>query len=111
MRQLVGYGRLEGEAVAAQLDDLYCQEWSYFRNFFCPVMKHLRTEIKGSYKRRIYDQPATPFARLKACSQADPAQIVRLEQLIAQLDPFALKEKIEQKLRAILRREVRLKAA
>ena len=74
-------------------------------------MKHLRTVIKGSCKRRIYDQPATPFTRLKACSQADPAQIARLEQLMARLDPFALKETIEQKLRTILRREVRLKAA
>ena len=107
MRQLVGYGRLEGEAVAEQLDDLYRQEWSWFRNFFCPVMKHLRTENNGSRKRRLYDQPATPFARLKACSQADPIQIARLEQLMARLDPFALKEKIEQKLRAILRREIR----
>lgn len=111
VRQLVGYGRLEGEAAAAQLDDLYRQEWSHFRNFFCPVMKHLRTEIKGSCKRRIYDQPATPFKRLKACSQADPAQIARLEQIMAKLDPFTLKKKIEQKLRAILRREIRLKAA
>ena len=107
MRQLVGYGRLEGEAVAAQLDDLYRKEWSFFRNFFCPVMKHLRTQCKGSRKQRIYDQPATPFARLKACPQSDPAQVARLEQIVARLDPFALKEKIEQKLRAILRQAVR----
>jgi hypothetical protein len=107
VRQLVGYGRFEGETVAELLDDLYRQEWSWFRNFFCPVMKHLRTESKGSRKRRIYDQPATPFARLKACPQADPAQIAALEQLLATLDPFALKKKIEQKLRAILRQEVR----
>jgi hypothetical protein len=107
VRQLVGYGRLEGEAVAQLLDDLYRQEWSRFRNFFCPVMKHLRTEIKGSRKRRIYDQAATPFARLKACPQADPAKIASLEQLLVTLDPFALKKTIEKKLRAILRQEVR----
>ena len=53
VRQLVGYGRLEGERVAELLDALYREEWSWFRNFFCPVMKHLRTEIKGSRKRRI----------------------------------------------------------
>jgi hypothetical protein len=107
VRQLVGYGRLEGEAVAELLDDLYHQEWSCFRNFFCPVMKHLRTETKGSRKRRIYDQPATPFARLKACPKADPAKIAPLEQLLATLDPFAVKRKIEEKLRAILRQQVR----
>lgn len=107
VRQLVGYGRLEGEPVAELLDALYRQEWSAFRNFFCPVMKHLRTEIKGSLRRRIYDKPATPFERLKACGQVEPAQIARLEKLLATLDPFTLKEKIEQKLRVILRHEVR----
>jgi hypothetical protein len=107
VRQLMGYGRLEGEQVAELLDELYRKEWSLFRNFFCPVMKHLRTESKGSCKRRIYDQPATPLARLKACPQANPVQIARLEQLMAGLDPFGLKEKIEQKLRAILRQQVR----
>jgi hypothetical protein len=107
VRQLVGYGRLEGSAVAELLDELYRQEWSWFRNFFCPVMKHLRTEIKGSQKRRIYDRPATPFERLKACPQAQRAQLARMQKLFVSLDPFALKETIEQKLRAILRHEVR----
>jgi hypothetical protein len=103
VRQLVGYGRLEGAEVAELLNDLYGQEWGWFRNFFCPVMKHLRTEVQGSRKRRIYDRPATPFARLKASAKADPAQIAKLEKLLAGLDPFELKEKIEQKLRVILR--------
>ena len=58
--------------MAALLYDLYRIEWSRFRNFFCPVMKHLRTESKGSRKQLIYDQPATPLARLKACPQANP---------------------------------------
>jgi hypothetical protein len=107
VRQLVGYGRLEGELVAELLDRLYRQEWSAFRNFFCPVMKHLRTEIKGSRKRRIYDKAATPFERLKASPQVEPEQIARLEKLLAALDPFELKEKIEQKLRVILRHQVR----
>jgi hypothetical protein len=106
VRQLVGYGRLEGSAVAELLDDLYRQEWSWFRNFFCPVMKHLRTEIKGSHKRRIYDRPATPFERLKASPQAQRAQLARMQKLFVSLDPFELKEKIEQKLHAILRHEV-----
>lgn len=107
VRQLVGYGRLEGEHVARLLDELYREQWSAFRNFFCPVMKHLRTEIKGSRKRRLYDQPATPFARLKASAQLEPAQLARLEKLFARLDPFELKDKIEQKLRVVLRHTIR----
>ena len=107
VRQLVGYGRLEGEQVAELLNDLYVREWSLFRNFFCPVMKHLRTEVEGSRKRRLYDQPTTPFERLKQSGKADPAQLVRLSKLFAQLDPFALKDTIEAKLRAVLRHQGR----
>lgn len=107
VRQLLGYGRLEDAGVAELLNDLYAREWSWFRNFFCPVIKHLRTEVVGSRKRRVYDRPATPFARLKAGGQADPAALARLEKLFGQLDPFALKETIEAQLRVVLRHEVR----
>jgi len=88
VRQLVGYGRLEDPAQADRLNDLYVNEWNLFRNFFCPAMKHLRTEVEGSRKKRIYDKPATPFERLKACDGVDPEQIKRLEQLMATLNPF-----------------------
>jgi hypothetical protein len=107
VRQLVGYGRLEGVEAAELLNELYSNEWSCFRNFFCPVMKHLCTEVHGSGKRRVYDRPATPFERLKASGQIDQAQIERLEKLLTSLDPFVLKQKIEQKLRAVLRYKVR----
>jgi hypothetical protein len=107
VRQLVGYGRFEGVRAAQLLNALYAKYWSPFRNFFCPVMKHLRTEVIGSRKRRVYDQPATPFERLKACPQADRQQIARLEKEFAHLDPFELKATIETKLRAFLRLETR----
>jgi len=32
-------------------------------------MKHLRTEIEGSHKKRTYDKPQMPFERLKACGK------------------------------------------
>lgn len=107
VRQLVGYGRLEGAEASELLNGLYAREWGWFRNFFCPVMKHLRTEVEGSRKRRLYDRPATPFERLKASGQADPAVLERLEARYAQLDPFALREKIETQLRLVLRHQVR----
>jgi hypothetical protein len=106
VRQLVGYGRFEGARAAQLLNTLYARYWSPFRNFFCPVMKHLRTERIGSRKRRVYDQPATPFERLKACPQADREQIARLEKVFAVLDPFELKATIETKLRTLLRLEI-----
>ena len=103
VRQLVGYERLAEPAQAGLLNELYAKEWGQFRNFFCPAMKHLRTEVEGSRKKRIYDVPQTPFERLKACGQAAPEQIARLEKLLATLNPFALKRSIERKLRRVLR--------
>ena len=103
VRQLVGYGRLGDPAQAQWLNDLYAKEWGWFRNFFCPAMKHLRTEVEGSRKKRVYDKPQTPFERLKASPGVDPKQIERLEKLKATLNPFRLKESIEKKLRRVLR--------
>jgi len=107
VRQLVGYGRLEGEPVAELLNELYAKQWSFFRNFFCPVMKHLRTEVEGSRKKRVYDRAATPFERLKQSGKADPQKLAQLEKLFAQLDPFVLKNSIEAKLKVVLRHQVR----
>ena len=103
VRQLVGYGRLEDPDQAQLLNELYVKEWNPFRNFFLPAMKHLRTEVEGSRKKRIYDNPATPFERLKACPGVDPKQIQRLEKVKASLNPFELKRRIERKLRRVLR--------
>lgn len=89
------------------LDDLYRHQWGSFRNFFCPVMKHLRTEVIGSRKKRIYDKDATPFQRLKACRKTDRTKIAALQKIFEGLDPFELKQTIETKLRAVLRRQVR----
>ena len=102
VRQLVGYGRLGEPAQAELLNELYAREWSQFRNFFCPAMKHIRTEVEGSRKKRVYDKPATPFERLKASGQADPKKIECLERVKAALNPFKLKRAIERKLRRVL---------
>jgi hypothetical protein len=101
VRQLVGYGRLGEPLQAELLNELYVQEWNLFRNFFCPVMKHLRTEVEGSRKKRIYDKAATPFERLKACGTIAPEQIARLEALRKTLEPFAMKRRIEKQLRCL----------
>lgn len=101
VRELIGYGRLEGEAVADALNDLYAEEWRLFRNFFCPAMKLFRVEVRGSRRRRVYDEAMTPFERLKASKETDPNQLASLEKKLAALDPFTLREAIERKLSKI----------
>jgi hypothetical protein len=101
VRELIGYGRLEGKEVAEALNDLYAKEWSLFRNFFCPVMRLVRTEVKGSRRKRVYDEATTPFERLKACKNISPKELEHLEKKLTDLDPFVLREAIEGKLRKI----------
>lgn len=102
VRQLVGYSRLEHPQQAELLNALYAEQWSPFHNFFCPVMKHLRTEVIGSKKRRIYDQPQTPFERLARCPGVDPKKLAAFQRQKDAINPFALKRSIERKLRALL---------
>ena len=102
VRQLIGYGRLENPEQAERLNKLYVKEWNLFRNFFCPVMKHIKTIAEGSRKERIYDKPATPFERLKACPKSAPEEIARMEKLMFTLRPFELKRRIEKSLKRVL---------
>jgi len=102
VRQLVGHQRLDEPEQCRLLNELYAKEWGPFRNFFCPTMKHLRTEVEGSRKKRIYDKPATPFERLKASGRVSKEQIEELEAVKNGLNPFALKRSIERKLRVVL---------
>ncbi len=83
------------------MNALYAQEWSQFRNFFYPAMKHIRTEVEGGRKKRVYDTPATPFERLKASGQAD-RRIQCLERVKAALNPFEINRAIKRKLRRAL---------
>jgi hypothetical protein len=87
--------------VAEALSDLYAKEWSLFRNFFCPVMKLIRTEVKGRQRRCVYDEAMTPFDRLKACKTIPPKELYRLERKLAELDPFMLRDDIEAKLHKV----------
>lgn len=103
VRQLVGYSRLESPEAAEALNALYREAWCDFRNYFCPVMKHLRTEVEGSRKKRVYDKPLTPFERLKQSGKVSEEEIQRLEAIKAKLNPFSLKRRIEKRLRTILR--------
>ena len=64
-RQLFGEIRLDCPSLHDELVKL-CDDWSDYRNFFCPckmlVGKEKRTDGKGY--RCLYDKPKTPYQRL-----------------------------------------------
>ncbi len=66
-----------------------------------PVMKLVRTEVKESPRRRIYDEVMKRVERLKSCKTISPKELNRLERKLSELDSIVLREYIEAKLRKI----------
>ncbi len=98
VRRLLGYVRYASPAAVAAMNALYRQELRLFQNLFLPSVKLVRKVRVGSRIRRVYDRPQTPFERVQACPEADPAQVAHLVALRAQLDPFVLAAAIDQQL-------------
>lgn len=100
VRQLLGYQRLEQPELIPLINDLY-RTWGLFHNFFCPTLK-LRSKVRrGSKTLRKYFPPQTPYQRLLDGPHLTQRQ---KEKLIAQyqpLNPFQLKEQLEQKLKLV----------
>ena len=83
------------------MNDLYRNELRILQNLFLPSMKLLEKMRIGSKLKRRYDQLLTPLDRLLDCPQADPLKIQKLKDLRETIDPFALAQRIEQKLERI----------
>jgi hypothetical protein len=93
VRKLVGWDRYDTPAAQRALNALYA-ELRCFQNLFQPSMKLLRKERRGSRLLRRYDQPQTPFERVRACATADAAPVAALERRFRHTDPFVLAQRI-----------------
>ena len=103
VRMLLGWDRYDTHEAVAALNELYRKELRLWMNLFLPSVKLVKKVRVGSKVRRVYDGPRTPFERVKACPEANPEHVARLEQLRKSLDPFALSRTIERKLERISR--------
>lgn len=99
VRQLFGHERFEHPHLVGLMNDLYAGEWSQFQNHFRPTLKLRRRDKRASRTVRHYEKPKTPYARLLSSPHINPQIKARLKAQHAQLNPFALKKSIEQKLR------------
>jgi len=102
-RQLLGYGRLENPAWVALISALYREVWAPWQNFFLPCFKLQEKWRQGSHWRKRYELPKTAYHRL--CAPGMLARKARraLRDRYESLDPFALKEELETKLKQILK--------
>jgi hypothetical protein len=94
VRQLVGYGRYEGEAAVERLRAIYnpSRIWS---NGYLPMMKLVGKERDGARVRKRYDEPKTPHRRVLEAGVAAQASLLSFEQLLTELGPLGLKRRLD----------------
>jgi hypothetical protein len=97
VRTLVGYVRYDSTTALDALNALYA-DVRLWQNLWLPSVKLVKKVRVGSRVRRQYDPPQTPFERVRACPDADPAKVAALARIHATLDPFALAARIDRQL-------------
>lgn len=101
VRHLFGYDRFDDVRLVSLMNDLYSNEWSLMQNYFCPSMKLVsKTKINSRYQRR-YGIPQTPYQRLMQSDQLDNDKRLYLKTTFEALNPFLLKQAIQDKLKLI----------
>jgi hypothetical protein len=101
VRHLFGYDRFENQAVVGLMNDLYRNEWSLYQNHFIPTMKLIKKVRINSKYKKTYSLPETPYQRVIQSKDVKDEVKLALIKLHNTLNPFALKQKIEEKLRLI----------
>jgi hypothetical protein len=103
VRQLLGYDRLENPKLVELINNLYSNEWNHYQNYFCPTFKLLEKKRINSKYQKKYETPKTPYQRLLDSPHISDAKKMELQACHQGLDPFILKQGIEQKLKEIFK--------
>jgi hypothetical protein len=101
-RQLLGYGRLEAEALLPPINTLYTEAWGPLQNFFLPSLKLVQKWREGSRWVRRHDAPQTAYQRLLAHGELQAKARRELRDRYEALDPFVLAAEVERQLKPIL---------
>jgi len=101
-RKLLGYGRLEDPGLVEPISALYREVWAPWQNFFLPCLKLESKWREGSHWCKRYERPRTAYERLCAPGMVTLKQRRALRERYNHLDPFNLKDQLEEKLKRIL---------
>jgi len=82
---------------------LYRQVWAPWQNFFLPCFKLQEKWRQGSHWRKRYELPRTAYQRLSTPGILTLKKRRELRDRYESLDPFALKDELETKLKEILK--------
>ena len=94
VRRLVGYDRYDTPAQIALLNRLY-DLYRLYVNYFMPVTKLIAKERDGHRTRKIYDDPKTPYQRVRDFADLTEIQKRALSNEYAALDVVALRGQID----------------
>jgi hypothetical protein len=100
VRGYIGFARLDTVAQTNLLNQIYDRMW-LLHNFFHPVMR------QATHRPRSYDQPRTPFERLRATAAIPTQRQATLADLHQATNPLALRDEVH----SLLDRLSRLPAA
>ena len=95
MRRAVGHYRYDTPEQLSLLNRLYAL-LHWYTNFFLPVMKLKEKVQLGSKKKRVYDDPQTPYARILASADASDADKAQLRETYGFLDLVSLRRQIDE---------------
>jgi hypothetical protein len=98
----LGYSRLENPELVAPIYAIYKEVWGPLQNFFLPCLKLKERWREGSHWRKRYHKPQTAYQRLCDSGSLFPKQRRQLRDFYATLDPFALKDDLEKRLKKVL---------
>lgn len=94
VRHTVGYDRFETEEELHLLKMVY-KDLRLYINFFQPVMKLIEKQRIDGKTTKYYDKAITPYRRTLAADQVVFSDKVSLTNLYVQLNPVALRKKID----------------
>jgi hypothetical protein len=102
-RQLLGYSRLEDATQVSVISTIYKEVWGPLQNFFLPCLKLKAKWREGSRWHKSYHPPRTAYERLRDPGISSRKTLRQLRDLYESLDPLALKDDLEKRLRGVLR--------
>ena len=101
IRQCFGYERHDNPEVVEPMNALVKGAYGQLLNYFHASLKLERKERKAGKVQRIYGAAQTPLARVLGSAQVTAQTKQRLRQHKASLNPFALKQAVDQSLKEI----------
>lgn len=104
VRKLLGYARYDLAELSPMVNSLLREDWCKLNNFFMPCQKTVKKYRVGSKIKRVMDEPMTPYKRLMATDAIDTITRRRLADEYQSMNPFDLRENIDKKLEAIIKR-------